>query len=52
MKIHFFNGGAGPVPGTKEPGTRREREPGRWAPLLIFIVVVMLALDYHLFVFR
>jgi hypothetical protein len=31
---------------------RSTHEPGRWVPLLIFVVVVVLAFDYHLFVFR
>jgi hypothetical protein len=37
---------------TNERRRSTTREPGRWAPLLIFVVVVVLAFDYHLFVFR
>jgi hypothetical protein len=32
------------------PGEHTEREPGRWAPLVLFVLVVILALDYHVFV--
>lgn len=27
-------------------------EPGRWVPLLLFVLVVVLEFDYHAFFFR
>ena len=32
------------------PGEQVKREPGRWVPLVLFVLVVILALDYHVFV--
>ena len=31
---------------------RSRREPGRLVPLVLFLLAVLLALDYHTFVFR
>jgi hypothetical protein len=52
MKIYFPKPRSSSDPVTNEPRRSAAREPGRWVPLLIFVVVVVLALDYHLFVFR